>query len=218
MALDFTNINNSLVTKEALTHAIGVIDATYLRKTEKPGFKISKMETPEAGFASSYKLITSAGEDVPGSAVINLAKDMMLQDVDLLTCETADTPLAGYVPGDKYFDFMVYTSAEAGEGVKHLYVKVSELVDAYTNGNAAINVTSDNKISLVIDTTNANGLEVGDNGLRMNLATNTSAGAMSAADKVRLGKAVTSDDITAVTTADVDAMFTDLGVTLPSGT
>jgi len=219
MALDFTQAKNALVTHEALTHAIGVIDATYLRKTEKPGFKIAKLDTPESGFASSYKLTTDTGADVPGSTVINLAKDMMLQDVDLLTCTTADTPLAGYVPGDKYFDFMVYTAAEAAEGasgVKHLYVKVSELVDAYTNGNAAINITGDNKIELVIDATNANGLEIGAQGLKLNLASETNAGAMSAADKTRLGKTIINDDIVAVTTADVDKMFTDLGVTLPS--
>lgn len=219
MALDFTQANNALVTKEALNHTIGVIDAIYLRKTEKSGFKIAKLTTPEAGFASSYKLTTAEGADIPGSAVINLAKDMMLQDVDLLTCAEADKPLAGYVVGDKYFDFMVYTAAEAAEGetgVKHLYVKVSELVDAYTSGNAAINITADNKVSLVIDETNANGLEVGANGLRLNLATTTAAGAMSAADKTRLGKAVINDDITTVTTTDVDAMFTALGVTVPT--
>ena len=58
-------------------------------------------------------------------------------------------------------------------------------MDAYTGGNG-IEVSSQNLISAKIDTANANGLAVTTAGFKLDLATTSTAGAMSAADKTKL--------------------------------
>ena len=66
-------------------------------------------------------------------------------------------------------------------------------VTAYTAGNGA-DITN-HVVSAVVDTTNANGLSVGANGIALAAATASTAGAMSAADKSKLDEA----DVTAYT-------------------
>ena len=62
---------------------------------------------------------------------------------------------------------------------------MNELVDAYTSGNG-IDISVSNVVSVKIDSANANGLEVGAAGLKLNAATASTPGAMSAADKTKL--------------------------------
>lgn len=62
---------------------------------------------------------------------------------------------------------------------------MNELVDAYTGGNG-IEVSTANVISAKIDSVNANGLGVTAAGFKLDLATTSTAGAMSAADKAKL--------------------------------
>ena len=76
-------------------------------------------------------------------------------------------------------------SKDADDTATHIYLPVNELVDAYTGGNG-IEVTPSNVISAKIDTANANGLGVTAAGFKLDLATTTTAGAMSAADKTKL--------------------------------
>ena len=66
-------------------------------------------------------------------------------------------------------------------------------VTAYTAGNG-VDITS-HEVSAVVDSSNANGLSVGANGLALAAATTTTAGAMSASDKDKLDSA----DVTAYT-------------------
>ena len=58
-------------------------------------------------------------------------------------------------------------------------------MDAYTGGNG-IEVSAQNLISAKIDTANANGLGVTAAGFKLDVATASTAGAMSAADKAKL--------------------------------
>lgn len=99
------------------------------------------------------------------------------------------TPLSVNAAG-KYLDFIV--NVKSGDAVTdtHIYILVSDLVDAYTEGNG-IDISNANVVSVVIDQSNANGLSVSSNGVALALATTSSAGAMSSLDKIKLENAVT---------------------------
>ena len=126
-----------------------------------------------------------------------------MKSAEVKTCTTADTPVSGYVVGDKYIDFVVNTVDGDGTA-SHIYLLVSDLVDAYTAGNG-INITNQNVVSVKLGT--ANGLSLDNNGLSLSTATTSAAGAMSAADKTTLNKAYTTDNLVEITTAEVDALF-----------
>lgn len=88
-----------------------------------------------------------------------------------------------------------------GQQVQYATVKAyveayvaSQISDAELTGSNAIDI-SNNTVSLIVDTANANGFNIGINGVGIALATTTTAGAMSAADKVKLDGA----DVTAYT-------------------
>ena len=104
-----------------------------------------------------------------------------------------------------------------------LAVNLSELIDVYTGGDG-IDVTNNvitidldangglqftgstdgsKQLSVKIDSTNANGLALTSAGLKLNVATQSAAGAMSAADKTKLDKALTSDDIALLSDAEM---------------
>lgn len=110
---------------------------------------------------------------------------------------------------------------------EYLTVNLSELIDVYTGGNG-IDVTSnvitidldanggleftgstdgEKQLAIKIDSSNANGLALTSAGLKLNLATTSAAGAMSAADKVKLNKALTSDDIENLSDAELASWF-----------
>jgi hypothetical protein len=149
---------------------------------------------------------------------INIPKDFLVKSASVQTVATADSPYTGAQIGDKYIDFVINTkdTTNGSETDTHVYLPVNELVDVYTGGNG-VNVSNSNVISIDIDanggleltgstdgqkqlaikldSTNANGLALTSAGLKLALATTSAAGAMSAADKTKLDKALTSDDI-----------------------
>ena len=61
--------------------------------------------------------------------------------------------------------------------------------------------------SLNISTTQGNGLSVSESGLQLAVATETSAGAMSADDKYKVNQALTSSDFQEITADEVKALF-----------
>ena len=160
----------------------------FAKKEDVKEYSLVKKQTAEEGFFASYNL-TKAGEVVGDT--INIPKDYLVKSATIATCSAANTPVEGYKKGDKYLDFVVNTTDGAGNE-SHIYIKVQELVDVYTGGNG-INVGTDNTIAIKVDTTNAHGLSVGADGLALALATETTAGAMSADDKKKLNKAVTEE-------------------------
>lgn len=145
--------------------------------------KIKKLETPEAEYFSSYKLYLN-GKEVSDSATINIPKDYLVKSASVKTCSIVDTPVSGYKVGDKYIDFVVNTVDTSGNE-SHIYLKVQELVDVYTSGNG-ITVATDNSISIKLNATKTNGLVVDANGLGIEPASATSAGAMSASHYKKL--------------------------------
>lgn len=188
----------------ALTEFLSKCDGRYARAGEIPGvdsYTIVKLQTAATGYVATYQLYKN-GAAIAGS-VINIPKDYLVKSAEIKTCSTADTPVQGYVVGDKYIDFVVNTVDNDGTA-SHIYLLVSELVDAYTAGNG-INITNQNVVSVKLGT--ANGLSLDNNGLSLSTATTSAAGAMSAADKTTLNKAYTTDNLVEITTAEVDALF-----------
>ena len=189
----------------ALTEFLSKCDDRYARAGEIPGvdsYTIVKLQTAATGYVATYQLYKN-GAAIAGS-VVNIPKDYLVKSAEIKTWSTADTPVQGYVVGDKYIDFVVNTVDNDGTA-SHIYLLVSELVDAYTAGNG-INITNQNVVSVKLSQT-ANGLSLDNNGLSLSTATTSAAGAMSAADKTTLNKAYTTDNLVEITAAEVDALF-----------
>ena len=142
-----------------------------------PEYAMEKQEIAEDGYSASYKLKkTVNGEVSYVGDTINIAKDMVLQGATMKVVGIAGVPYEGAEIGDPYID-MVFNDA----GESHIYLPVKGLVDTYTAGDGIEII--DNKISVKI-AAESNGLVAVDGSLMLSLATRTSAGAMSAADKL----------------------------------
>lgn len=175
-----------------------------LEELSAVSYEIRKQATAEDGFVSTYQLFKN---ETAAGAKINIPKDIFVQDIsDVLVCSTTDIPKVGFQVGDKY---VVFTVEVTGGTTNKLYLNLKDLVDAYI-GSYAIGIGANNTISLIIDTTNANGLEIGTDGLKLNPAkseTDSSTGdityypgAMTAADKERLDNAVNAIGTATLTT------------------
>jgi len=143
-------------------------------KLSNNGFTIVKYSGNEE-IAASYKLMVGG---VQRGESIDIVKSLLVSDAELLTCTIDGVPSPDFVVGDKYLDFVVNISG--GTGNRHLYVKLTDLVDIYT-GSGAINIT-DYDVSLKIDPA-SRGLSITAGGLKLPLATDILDGAMSSTDK-----------------------------------
>jgi hypothetical protein len=88
-------------------------------------YTMIKQDTAETGYASTYYL---SKDGVQVGAKINIAKDQVLDDVQLLQCTVADEPIEGLEVGDWYFDFSFVNKDE------HVYLAAKDLTDVYTAG------------------------------------------------------------------------------------
>lgn len=176
----------------------------------------------------SAVVASGTGKNLVGK--INIPKDFLVKSATVETVATNDSPYTGAVIGDKYIDFVINTkdTTNGSETDSHVYLPVNDLVDVYTGGNG-IDISNSNVVSLdldanggleltgstdgskqlaiKLDTTNANGLALTSAGLKLALATQSSAGAMSAADKVIVDKALISDDIALLSNAEMASWF-----------
>lgn len=85
---------------------------------------------------------------------INIPKDFLVKSGTVETCSSADNPIAGLVPGDKYLDFVVNTKDGTGTD-SHIYIAVKDLTDVYTGGNTTtinVSVGSNNEITASVNT------------------------------------------------------------------
>ena len=165
------NVNNTADIDKPISSAM----ATALSdKLSNNGFTIVKYNGSEE-IAASYKLMVGG---VQRGESIDIIKSLLVSDAELMTCTIDGVPSADFVAGDKYLDFIVNISG--GTGSKHLYVKLTDLVDTYV-GSGAINIT-DYDVSLKIDPASS-GLSITAGGLKLPLATDLVAGAMSSTDK-----------------------------------
>ena len=176
-----------------------------------PVYSVEKQAVAEAGFLASYHL-TKDGEQV--GVNINIPKDFFVRSAELKQVTDADTPYSGAVAGDKYIDLVINTK-EYSESDQHIYLPVKDLVDVYTEGNG-VSVNSSKVISLKLNTSNSNGLGLDENGLKLDLATDSTPGAMSAEDKANLGKALKKDRYSGGSSGNYDAYMIDGQTTLQS--
>lgn len=143
-------------------------------------YSVTKLATPVTGYISSYRL-TADGVNV--GDIINIPKDFLVKSGSVKTCTVNDTPVVGYVVGDKYIDFVV-NSVDNDATNSNIYIKVSDLIVNYTDGDG-ISIT-DTSIAVKIDSVSSNGLSVSSDGIALALATSTTAGAMSSNDKIKV--------------------------------
>ena len=129
---------------------------------------ITKQPTPESGYFETYYL--SKDGAVVGDK-INIPKDYVLKNVELKSVTVVDSPYTGAAIGDPYIDFTINSMDSTGTA-SHIYLSMKDY-------------------AIKIDTANANGLEYGASGLKIGLASESNAGAMSAQDKKDLASAKT---------------------------
>ena len=129
---------------------------------------ITKQPTPESGYFETYYL--SKDGAVVGDK-INIPKDYVLKNVELKSVTVVDNPYTGAAIGDPYIDFTINSMDGTGTA-SHIYLSMKDY-------------------AIKIDTANANGLEYGASGLKIGLASESAAGAMSAQDKKDLASAKT---------------------------
>lgn len=168
-------------------------------KIEVAEYSLTKQATAEDGYFATYQLTK---DSIPVGEKINIPKDFLVKSAEIKEVETEDQPYSGAQVGDKYIDFVI-NSLQGDANESHVYLAVNELVDTYTNGNG-IDISSANVVSVKIDAANANGLGVGANGMKLDLATTSTAGAMSAADKTKL------DGIETATDPEVESMLDEV--------
>ena len=158
---------------------VAVEGGLFVPTTVVPEYSIEKQSEAESGYAVSYKLKKTVGEEVSyvGDA-INIAKDMMLKSATLEIVASENVPYDGAVVGDPYIK-MTFNDANTS----NIYIPVKGLVDTYTAG-AGIEIV-DNKIGVKL-AENAHGLMAVNGTLDIALATRKSDGAMSKEDKLKL--------------------------------
>lgn len=210
--INLTPVDSSIVITEAENGAksIGVAIATkegntlqavegglFVPAVVVPEYVIEKQTTADEGYAVSYKLKKTVGEEVSYIGdVINIPKDLVLKSATLETVTEVNNPYDGAAIGDPYIH-MVFNNAEKSD----IYVPVKGLVDTYTTGNG---IVIDNNVISVKIADNAHGLVAVEGGLAINLATTENDGAMSKEDKAAL------DALVALKIAENYASKTDL--------
>lgn len=167
-----------------------------------PEYTIVRLANAEVGYAASY-VLKEDGTQV--GATINIPKDYLVRSGEVKTVTVADEPYEGAVVGDKYLDFVVNTVDDSGN-TSHIYIPVSDLVDAYIAGNG-IQISDNNYISVKVSQQGEDhGLGVGGDGLTVRMVTPSingvggTHGAMYAADKEKLDNL----EIVGVFTSDSD--------------
>lgn len=187
-----TNADNSIVVTGGLDNKqikvkIDPAEENALELTEQglkvelsaaPEYTIEKETTATAGYFASYSLKKNGAQV---GVKIDIPKDYLVKSANIKESTGEEDP-SGLPQGTKYIDFVVNTSSSDGQE-SHIYLNVNELVDVYTSGNG-IKITPENQISVKV--VNENGLYIDGSGIRISLASGSSAGAMSAAHFTKL--------------------------------
>ena len=140
-------------------------------------YSMVKANTPSNDAFATYHL-TKNGENV--GTPIDIPKDYLVKDAQLKTATGDDA--SGFPAGTEYIDFTI--NAKDGQGSEtHIYLNVESLAIVYSAGDG-ITIDDSNKISVKVVA--SNGLSVDTDGVKLAVATTTTGGAMSSADKTKL--------------------------------
>lgn len=101
---------------------------------------VEEQQTAETGYAKTY-LVKQNGTQV--GSKINIPKDFLVKSGEVKTCTTANSPVNGYSPGDKYLDFVI-NSKDSSATDEHMYILVSDLVEdtTYTADNSTLQLSN----------------------------------------------------------------------------
>jgi len=120
-------------------------------ETAQDTYTVTKLGTPETGYAASYKLQKLAGGtgspvDIAGAAVINIPKDMVVESG---TVEEKSTSGAWGEPGT--YLHLVLANAESSD----IYINVGDLIEYVTSGSQAgdmvvISIDAQHKVTATI--------------------------------------------------------------------
>ena len=93
-------------------------------KTDSTEYTIVK-DSNSGNYAAVYHLAKITEEETQNiGKPINIPKDMVVQSATVEICTQANTPVQGYVVGDKYIDMVIANSDDT-----HLYILVRDLID-----------------------------------------------------------------------------------------
>ena len=202
--------NNIIETIQVNSTNLAVEDKTVnIVIPEESEYNLIETSTT-SGYSKTYSLTKN---NVEIGTKINIPKDLVVSSGSIKEVTVINEPYTNAIIGDKYID-LVLNDSEAN----HIYIPVKDLVDVYTSGNG-INVATNNEINLIINSSLANGLSVTTNGLQLAIATTSSAGAMSTADKTKLNGIATGANKTVInntitSTSTTEALSANMGKTL----
>ncbi len=142
----------------------------------------------------------------------------MVIDEDNVAVETPYEANAQINAVGSWLDYTINVDDDS-ENAKHTFVNLTRFVDIYRNGvglnlsdktfSIKLNATASglyvdvDGLKILIDPNNANGLDITAAGLKLALATQSAAGAMSATDKTNLDGLVEDMDMTLATDAEI---------------
>lgn len=177
---------------------------------------IGEIDIPKEFFLTGKKLLT-----VEAGTGANEGKFMVTKEDNVaVTAYEANSQVNSV---GTWLDLVVNVE-DASETAKHTLIDLTSFIDIYTNGNGiALNnkvfsiklkmssndnvsglaFENDGSLTINIDSSNANGLAVTAAGLKLALATQSAAGAMSAADKTNLDGLVEDMDLDLITNAEI---------------
>lgn len=164
------------------------------------------------GSGDTLKTYTLYQDGTALSPSISIPKDFLVKSGEVIdvveyngsyydATDTSHTTALSVNAAGKYLDFVINTkdTAQGSGTTSHIYILVSDLVDAYTEGNG-IRIGTGNVISIKMYSGHENGLGVGGDGLSLNVVTPSvngaggTNGAMLATDKEKLDKFTGSEE------------------------
>lgn len=183
--------SQQLVIKIDSAHPYDAADNPLATEGTVSAAKQDSAVTVETGAESATNFVSYTVKQ-GGAAVgtINIPKFLVVKSGSVVTGTwngstfTEDATQPGSGTG-KAIKLVLNDSGDAGTEDDVLYINVADLVDVYTGGNG-ITISTANVVSVKLDTDKANGLFLSSNGLSLNTASQSAAGAMSAADKTIL--------------------------------
>ena len=165
------------------------LDALYNISMETP-------VVPDTGKFKTHIIYQGTGDNKTEIGRINLEYDTVVKSGVVVEA----TPQEPIVVGEQTFTSGKFLKLTINNSELPVYISLEDMGVEYI-GSDGINISANAEISIEIDSSNANGLEVTASGLGLNVATSSTAGAMSAEDKGKL------DSIVVATEAQIRALF-----------
>ena len=111
----------------------GTIDTnTYLTSHQSLDSKTVTVEKATSNIGDNVARYTiKQGGTALTNGVIDIPRDFLVKSGEVKTCSTANSPVSGYLVGDKYLDFVI-NSKDGGANDTHMYVLVKDLVEDTT--------------------------------------------------------------------------------------